>query len=182
MNEREIEWSALMRAANAGDAAAYEKLLRDLARALRAATRAGLLRAGRSAADAEDVVQDTLLAIHLKRHTWDATAPLGPWVRAIARNKLIDALRKRRGGAQVSIDDLVDILPAENAEPQAPARDVERHVGALPERQRDVVRAMAVDGASSQECAAKLGMSEGAVRVALHRGLTTLAARLRQQD
>jgi RNA polymerase sigma-70 factor (ECF subfamily) len=180
VSDREIEWAALMRAANAGDAAAYEKLLRDLARALRAAARTGLLRAGRSAADAEDVVQDTLLAIHLKRHTWDAAQPLGPWVRAIARNKLIDALRKRRSGAQIPIDDLIDVLPAEDAEPQAPARDVERHVGALPDRQRDVVRAVAVEGASSQEAAATLGMSEGAVRVALHRGLTTLAARLRQ--
>ena len=71
MRQREIGWADLMRAANAGDAAAYERVLSEIAVALRPIVRGGLFRAGRSAADAEDVVQETLLAIHLKRHTWD---------------------------------------------------------------------------------------------------------------
>jgi len=177
---REVEWAELMRAANAGDAAAYDRLLRELAPALRAGARRGLARAGLGPADAEDVVQETLLAIHLKRQTWDETLPLGPWVNAIARNKLIDFLRRRRARFDVPIDDLAEILPAEEAAPTVPTRDVERHVGALPARQRDVVRAIAVDGASIGDTASRFGMNEGAVRVALHRGLTKLATKLRQ--
>lgn len=179
MSWREQDWAGLMRAALAGDGAAYDRLLRQMTPALRSLARAGAARAGLGAADAEDVVQETLLAIHLKRQTWDPNQPLGPWVRAIARNKLIDSLRRRRGGPAVPIDDLIEVLPAPEAEAQPPARDVERHVAQLPGRQRDAVRAVAVDGASIAEAAGRLSMSEGAVRVALHRGLNALAAKLR---
>lgn len=181
MNERETEWAGLMRAAIAGDAAAYERLLRALTPALRAAARRGLLRSGRGDADAEDVVQETLLAIHLKRHTWDPDKMLGPWVMAIARNKLIDALRRRGRHVSVAIDDFADILAAEDAAP-VPARDVDRQLARLPQRQREVVRSISVDGASIRDTAQRLDISEGAVRVALHRGLAALAAKLREQD
>jgi RNA polymerase sigma-70 factor (ECF subfamily) len=59
------------------------------------------------------------------------------------------------------------------------SREIERHLGDLPVRQREVVRAIAVDGASTGEAAARFAISEGAVRVALHRGLAALAAKLR---
>jgi len=170
-----------MRAANAGDTAAYDRLLRQLAPVLRASASRGLVRAGLGPADAEDVVQETLLAIHLKRQTWDQELPIGPWINAIARNKLIDFLRRRRVRFDVPIDDLAEVLPAEDAEPTAVAHDVDRHVGALPERQRAVVRAIAVDGASIAETARALDMNEGAVRVALHRGLNRLATKFRNQ-
>jgi RNA polymerase sigma-70 factor (ECF subfamily) len=179
VNERETEWASLMRAAIAGDAAAYERLLRVLAPALRSAARRGLVRSGRGDADVEDVVQETLLAIHLKRHTWDSGRMLGPWVMAIARNKLIDHLRRGGRESSVAIDDFADSLPAEDATPAAPARDVERRLATLPERQREVVRAISIDGASIRDTARRLEISEGAVRVALHRGFVALAAKLR---
>ena len=75
MQDRDAEWAGLMRAANAGDQAAYQRLLLSMAPWLRAIARRGLARWGD--ADAEDVVQETLLAIHLKRHTWDETRPSG---------------------------------------------------------------------------------------------------------
>jgi RNA polymerase sigma-70 factor (ECF subfamily) len=181
VSKRESDWAGLMRAANAGDAAAYDRLLRQLAPVLRAGASRGLARSGLGPADAEDVVQETLLAIHLKRHTWDTGLPIGPWINAIARNKLIDFLRRRRGRVDVPIDDLAEVLPAEDAEPTATAHDVDRHVGALPARQREVVRAIAVEGVSITETAKTLGMNEGAVRVALHRGLTRLATKFRTQ-
>jgi RNA polymerase sigma-70 factor, ECF subfamily len=174
---REIEWAEGMRAALAGDAAAYRRLLDGLACALRPLSRRKLVQAGFPAADAEDVVQETLLAIHLKRHTWDAEAPIGPWIMTIARNKMIDAMR--RGGRRVHLplEDFVEVLAAADTPADRVERDVERHVNALPQRQREVVRAIAVEGASITEAAGKLEMSEGAVRVALHRGLTALAAK-----
>jgi RNA polymerase sigma-70 factor (ECF subfamily) len=177
VSERDGEWAGLMRAALNGDAAAYNRLLTSLAPAIRSVVRRGLGRAGLAAEDAEDVVQETLLAIHLKRHTWDASLPLGPWVRAIARNKLIDAIRRRGRVNHVPIDDVVDTL-ASNAGEQTPLPGkLDAHVQSLPDRQRSVVRAISLEGASIRETAARLNMSEGAVRVALHRGLAALSVK-----
>jgi RNA polymerase sigma-70 factor (ECF subfamily) len=181
VKEREAEWADWMRAANAGDAAAYQRLLKALAPTLRSIARRGLARAGRSDAEAEDVVQEALLAIHLKRHTWDADRPIGPWLQAIVRNKLVDNLR-RRGDGDVPIEGLEEILPAEEAKPALEARDVEPYLARLSPRQRDVVRAILRDDASIRETAERLKMSEGAVRVALHRGLAALATRLRRDQ
>ena len=92
---RENEWSQLMRAAMNGDGAAYQRLLNDLSRVLRATVRRGFGGADLPASDAEDVVQEVVLAIHLKRHTWDQSKPIGPWIMAITRNKMIDEIRRR---------------------------------------------------------------------------------------
>jgi RNA polymerase sigma-70 factor (ECF subfamily) len=179
IDEREKEWAALMRAGNAGDAAAYRRLLLQLTPPLRAFAGRGLARAGKSAADAEDIVQDTLLALHLKRQTWDGEGPLSPWLFAIARHKLIDALRRRGRRIEVSIDDFAEILPGRDDGPNPIVADVSRNLDSLPPGQRNVVRSIAVEGASIDEAAARLSMSNGAVRVALHRGLAALAAKFR---
>ena len=94
MRPDEVEWAARMHAANSGDAAAYARLLRALLPVLRSLARKAVAR-GAMEVEAEDIVQETLIAIHLKRHTWIETEPLGPWIRAIVRHKLIDALRRR---------------------------------------------------------------------------------------
>src|SRR5580698_9022811 len=101
-----------MRAGNAGDADSYGRLLRQLSPALRAFAGRGLARAGMPVTDAEDIVQETMLAVHLKRQTWDESAPLAPWLFAIARHKMIDVLRRRGRRIEVSIDDYVEILGA----------------------------------------------------------------------
>jgi RNA polymerase sigma-70 factor (ECF subfamily) len=181
VREREDEWTGLMRSAISGDDAAYQRLLGAIAPVLRAAARRGLARAGQPIDQSEDIVQDILLAVHLKRHTWDAGAPFAPWLFAIARNKLIDALRRRGRRVFVNIDDFAETIPSELAEETVPAREVAAHLGGLPARQRDVLQSIAVDSASIKATAAKLSMSEGAVRVALHRGLANLTARLRKQ-
>ncbi|MBN8920899.1 MAG: sigma-70 family RNA polymerase sigma factor, partial [Rhizobiales bacterium] len=167
-----------MRSALAGDSAAYERLLRELAPALRALARTVAARAG-GAVDAEDLVQETLIAVHLKRHTWIATEPLGPWVRAIARHKFIDALRRHGARIHVPIDGMEDRLPAADTAPSFARRDLAKHIPALPTRQRDVMQSIALDGNSIQETAERLGMREGAVRVALHRAIGALAAIVR---
>lgn len=182
LEDREKEWAALMRAGNAGDAAAYRRLLMLLSPVLRAFAIRGLARAGVAAADAEDVVQETLLALHLKRQTWDEEGPLSPWLFAIARHKLIDSLRRRGRRIEVSIDDFAETLPDRNDARGSVVADVSRHLGVLPPGQRNVVRCIAVDGASIEEAAARLSMSNGAVRVALHRGLAALAAKFRSFD
>ncbi len=181
MRGRDSEWTDLMRLANAGDSVAYQRLLVAVTPVLRATARRGLARAGQPVDQSEDIVQDILLAVHLKRHTWNPEAPFGPWLFAIARNKLIDALRRRGRRIFVNIDDFSETLPGAPAEDIVPTTEVSAHLKALPTRQRDVLQAISVDGISIKDTAAKLSMTEGAVRVALHRGLTSLANKLRSE-
>jgi len=176
---RENEWTDLMRSANAGDNTAYHRLLKAVTPVLRAAARRGLARAGQPIDQAEDIVQEILFAVHLKRHTWDPGAPFAPWLFAIGRNKLIDALRRRGRRVFVNIDDFSETLPSASVEETVPAPEVAAHLDKLPARQRDVLQSIAVESVSIRDTAAKLSMTEGAVRVALHRGLTNLANRLR---
>ena len=126
-------------------------------------------------------MQDILLAVHLKRHTWDTNAPFAPWLFAIARNKLIDALRRRGRRVFVNIDDFAEMIPDEPAAETASATEIAAQLRTLPPRQRDVLQSIAVESASIRDTAAKFAMSEGAVRVALHRALTSLTAKLREQ-
>jgi RNA polymerase sigma-70 factor (ECF subfamily) len=181
VREREDEWTGLMRSAMSGDSAAYQRLLKSVTPVLRAAARRGLARAGQPVDQSEDIVQDILLAVHLKRHTWDVTAPFAPWLFAVARNKLIDALRRRGKRVFVNIDDFAETLADPSAAETASASEVAAKLNALPPRQRDVLRSIAVESASIKDTAAKYAMSEGAVRVALHRGLASLTAKLREE-
>jgi RNA polymerase sigma-70 factor (ECF subfamily) len=181
VREHEDEWTGLMRSAISGDDAAYYRLLKAVTPVLRAAARRGLARAGQPVDQSEDIVQDILLAVHLKRHTWDASAPFAPWLFAIARNKLIDALRRRGRRVFVNIDDFAETLPGEAVAETASAGEVSNHLQSLPARQRDVLQSIAVESVSIKDTAKRLSMSEGAVRVALHRGLASLTARLKEQ-
>lgn len=180
--QNEEEWAALMRAAIGGDSAAYRTLLQSLTNVLRPAVRRGFTQAGAPLGDVEDVVQETLLALHLKRNTWDPSQPLGPWVRAIARHKLIDALRRRGRRIQVPIDSVLETLSVEEDSRGVDRQDAERLVNTLRGRQRDVVRAVSLDGQSIREVAERLNMKEVAVRVALHRGLKALSAEHRKDQ
>ena len=113
MREHEEEWADLMRWGNAGDSGAYRRLLKAVTPVLRAVKRRGLARAGQPVDQSEDIVQEILLAVHLKRHTWDADAPFSPWLFAIARNKLVDALRRRGRRIFVNIDDFTETIVSE---------------------------------------------------------------------
>ena len=164
-----------MRAAIAGDEAKYQSLLSDMARALRGVVRGGLSGVSASPNDVEDVIQEVLLAIHLKRHTWDQSKPIGPWVMAITRNKLIDQLRRRGRRSEVPIDDMLDHLEAGGQEDAIHAHDVSKVLSSLNGRNREIVQAITIDGHSARDVAQRLGLTEVAVRVSLHRSLKALA-------
>src|ERR1700704_6576942 len=122
MTTDEIELKALMLASLDGDAASHRALLDRLSRRLRAYYKGKLSGIGRGAAEAEDLVQEAVLAIHLKRHTYDPAEPLTPWVHAIARYKLIDFLRRTRTSlADVPIDEADTIVAHDdNADAERP--------------------------------------------------------------
>jgi RNA polymerase sigma factor (sigma-70 family) len=181
-SRREDDWAAWMRAARAGDAAAYRRFLLEVAPYLRALARRGGGRTGLPEDEAEDVVQDVLLAIHLKRHSWDQSRPIGPWLATITRNRLIDAFRRRGGRApDLSLDLVAETLAAGNAEEADIRHDVGRLLEQLGTRHRQVVEAVSIQGRSAAEAAGQLRMSEGAVRVTLHRALKLLAALHRRE-
>lgn len=169
----EAELGRLLKAALQGDEKAYAEFLRRAAALARGFARRRITQGG---VDPEDVVQETLLAIHLKRHTWRTEAPVGPWLYAIARFKLVDAFRKTGRRMEVVLDETFD-APAAEAEESASAREIGRALGGLAPGQRAVVSAISVDGRSIAETAKTLGMTEVAVRVALHRGLAAIARR-----
>lgn len=182
MGEHDAELGDLLCAANRGDEAAYRLFLQAAARRLRPLVRRGLARAGRPDAECEDIVQETLLALHLKRHTWDESRPLRPWLGAIAHNKLVDALRRGGRGPHVVLDEIGELAaPVDEAARSGSAIDARALLAALPERQRAIVAGIAIGGHSAGEVGRQLGLSEGAVRVTLHRALRRLAALARKE-
>jgi RNA polymerase sigma-70 factor (ECF subfamily) len=168
-----------MRAAIRGDTNAYHRLLRELVPTLRALANRGFAHHKFGPEDVEDVVQETLLALHLRRHTWDERKPLMPWVYAVARNKLVDNLRRRRRGVHLPIDDVTESLVGEQSSFDMNTVDAEKVIGRLKGREREIVLAISIEGTSAREVAQRLGMTEGAVRVALHRALQSLAKAFR---
>jgi RNA polymerase sigma-70 factor (ECF subfamily) len=170
----ELELARLMRAAIAGDEKAYGDFLHRAACLVRGFARRKIVHGG---VDPEDIVQETLLAIHLKRHTWRQDAPVTPWLYAIARYKLVDAFRRRGRRVEIEIGEIVETVAAPEPETVS-EREIGNALQTLAPGQRSVVAAVSVEGRSIRETAKSLGMSEAAVRVALHRGLTAITRRI----
>ncbi|ABE41492.1 Sigma-70, region 4 type 2 [Rhodopseudomonas palustris BisB5] len=173
----EDELKPLMLASLRGEAAAHRELLSRLSGNLRVYYRGKLARIGRSATEAEDLVQEALMAIHMRRHTYDPAQLLTPWVRAIARYKLIDHLRHTRGAmSDVRIDGIDPLVEEDAAAGVESSIDLSRLMAGLPEKMRTAVQAVKLDGLSVAETATKFKMSESSVKVSVHRGLKALAA------
>jgi RNA polymerase sigma-70 factor, ECF subfamily len=168
----------LWQRAQAGDEVAYRQALQRIAARLRAYLR----RRMQSLPDElEDLVQETLLALHLQRGTHDPDVPVSAWVLAIARHKLVDLWRRR--GRQEALHDPIDdvgeeFLVADTAEAGA-QRDLGKLLQALPEAQRTAIVLTKVEGLSVAEASQRTGASESAIKVQVHRGLKKLAALVR---
>ncbi|MEN9889943.1 MAG: hypothetical protein RLY78_238 [Pseudomonadota bacterium] len=165
----------LWQRAQAGDDAAYQQALTAIARRLRAWLRRRLQD---SPDEIEDLVQETLLALHLQRGTWAADVTVTAWVLAIARHKLIDHWRRqgRRRDDLRSLDTLDEHEhpAAESPEPGA-RRDLDQLLRTLPAAQRDALLLTKVEGLSVAEAAERTGASVAAIKVQVHRGLKKLA-------
>jgi RNA polymerase sigma-70 factor (ECF subfamily) len=170
-------WGALMAAAQDGDGAAYARLLAEIAPMLRRVVRA---RWGET--DSEDIVQETLISLHRVRHTYDPARPFMPWLMAIAQFRIADAARKsaRRGvheRPEWSFEcGLPDVAAEEANEPQGDPQLLRRALAELPDGQRRAVQLLKLEERSLKEAAAETGMTVGALKVAVHRGLKALRA------
>jgi RNA polymerase sigma-70 factor (ECF subfamily) len=167
-----------MRAERRGDVVAYERLLKEIADFLRSLIRQRLARLGLSVDETEDLVQEVLLGLHTKRHTWNASRLFLPWLYAIVHYKLVDAVRRlnraSRWRIDLTLDELADFLAAPVEDVDGALVDIDRHLAQLPQGQKVVVRALAVEGASVRATAEKLRTSEAAVRVTFQRALRRL--------
>ena len=177
LNDVEDELRAAMLAALAGDNKAYAGFLGRCSLHLRAYFRRRL---SAFPDDVEDLVQDTLLALHNQRHTWRATGRLTPWLYAIARYKLVDLLRSRlpRRTVEVVLDEEsgdAALIDQDGAALEA-RRDLLKLLALLPERQRLPIVLVKIEGRSVAEAAQQTGLSESAVKIGIHRGLKKLAA------
>src|SRR6266852_2377763 len=177
MTTDETELKALMLASLDGDAASHRALLERLSRRLRAYYKGKLTGMGRGVSEAEDLVQEAVLAIHIKRHTYDPAEPLTPWVQAIARYKLIDFLRRTRASiSDIPIDEADTIMAHDDNVSAESTYDVRRLMERLPKNVRCSIEAVKLDGLSIAEAAQRCGISESGVKVNIHRGLKALAA------
>jgi RNA polymerase sigma-70 factor (ECF subfamily) len=178
VNERETQLRDLLLRGLDGDAAAYHAFLGELSRHLRGFLR---VRLARLPDDVEDLVQETLLAVHNQRHTYDSAQPLTAWIHAIARYKLVDLLRRRAGREQLNdpLDDELDVFAVSDHDADDARRDLGKLLQQLPDRQRLPIVHMKLEGLSVSETARATGMSEAAVKVGVHRGLKALAALIR---
>jgi RNA polymerase sigma-70 factor (ECF subfamily) len=167
-----------LKAGLAGDARCYRDFLEELGACLRSYLRRRLQQAP---ADVEDVLQETLLAIHNGRHTWDPSQPLTPWLYAIARYRLIDHARsrRRREDMNLPLEDAGELLAAADHEPAQAGHDLGRLLQQLPDRHRLPIQLVKVEGLSVREAAIRTGMSESAIKVGVHRGLKALAGLIR---
>ena len=176
--EQERQSAAWMQLAQHGDQAAYASLLVLLTTVTRQFARRRL----GAVPWIDDVVQETLLAVHGARQTYDAARPFAPWFYAIASSRMIDAIRRERRVESRQI--ATDVLP-DRASPGQPARDeidveaVHAALRSLPPRQREVIERMKLGDESVREVAGRLGMSESAVKITAHRGYQTLKRLLR---
>jgi RNA polymerase sigma-70 factor (ECF subfamily) len=178
LDQIETRLRGLMLAALDGEAGPYRQLLDELSRVLRAYYR----RRVPPGLDAEDLVQETLIAVHTRRATYDRNQPFTAWVYAIARYKLIDALRRSRSHLRTPIEDAHALFVEPAAEAAVAGRDLERVLEGLPVRTQALIRDVKIVGLSTREAAAKHAMSESAVKVAVHRGLKALGARFAPRD
>jgi RNA polymerase sigma-70 factor, ECF subfamily len=173
----EPELKALMLRSLKGDADAYRRLLAALRDRLR-------VYFGRRLRDdeaqAEDLVQETLMAIHAKRATFDREQLVTAWAYAIAHYKLIDHLRRTSRGRFQPLDD--DFAAEDESAAIEARRDIEAGLAELPARTRDLLIRVKLREEPVADVARGAGMSESAVKVAVHRGFRKLAARLRGKD
>lgn len=167
---RAQQWPALMARAQAGDRAAYNQLLKAMVPAIRAL----VCKKIRDEVLVDDVIQETLLAIHRVRHTYDPLRPILPWVAAIASARTIDALRQHGLRQEVQDDEELQQRPAENADSLADTDILSGYLETLPLRQREIVESVHLREHSLAQAAAETHQSLSAVKSLLHRAMVNL--------
>jgi RNA polymerase sigma-70 factor (ECF subfamily) len=160
------ELATLLARAQQGDRRAYEAFLLEAVAVLRGF----LTRRMRPLELVEDVLQETLLAIHRARHSYLPGRPVGPWLYAICEHRMADFHRRRRRIERLEVPEADAPIPIVGEPPEQPRHSVIEALGRLPGKQRRVIELLKLQALSVQEVAARIGMSESAVKVTAFRG------------
>ena len=178
--ERDERWSRLMAAAQDGDRAAYERLLREIVPYVRAVVFAQHRRPER----VEEVVQDVLLAVHRVRHTYDPSRPFRHWLAMIARRRSIDALLRRgrteahEVANETAYETFADPGATRQAEVYAATEGLSEAIGGLTPPQREAIELLKLRELSLAEASQASGKSIAALKVNVHRAIKSLRNRL----
>ena len=173
--DQERELRALITAGLDGDAEAYHRLLERLTEHLRAYYRRHLARIGHGPAEAEDLLQEVLIAVHTHRHTYDASQPFTPWMHAIARYKFLDYLRRTKSSLKdMPMESAEELTAHSDMGAVESGLDLQRLMSRISSKARIAIQYVKLQGLSVSEAATRCGMSESAVKVAAHRGLKAL--------
>ncbi len=182
VNADDTGLAGLMQAAQGGDKAAYQAVLRACVPVAAATAR----RQGVSPDAVDDVVQDVLLTIHRALPTYDPGRPFLPWLRAIATRRAIDFLRSHgRRGAREVFDDEAYLNhaeegpdPVEEAGKLADAGRLLAAISTLPPRQREAVERLGLGEQSLEQASSATGSSKVALKVNFFRAIRSLRTRL----
>lgn len=165
----------MMLAALDGDAVAYRRLLSDLTLYLRPWFIRRLSPA--HVAHAEDLVQETLLAIHTRRSTYDRNRPFTAWLHAVAHHKFVDHIRRYSIRPTIPLDEDIPLFATDDSAHSADRHDVEVALAQVSHRTADLIRRTRIEGVSIAEAAAHHNITETAAKVTIHRGLKSLMHR-----
>ena len=179
LQNAETQLRELMLLGLQGNAQAHGQMLSQLAQLLRKFFQRRL---SYEHAEVEDLVQETLLAIHTRRATYDPTQAFTAWAYAVARYKLIDYLRRQRLRVTLNIDDCADLFGVEVTHAEDASRDVNDLLAELPAAQRTAIELTRIEGLSMEEAAARSGQSVSGIKVGVHRGLKKLSTLLSSSD
>lgn len=174
-----IDWSILMARAQDGDAHAYRRLLMSIAPYIRSLARPIL----KNPADIEDALQDVLITVHTVRATYDPKRPFGPWLKTVARRKILDKFRQnsRRMQREAELNSDIKVFAADSSsvqEDQDPG-NLETLILQLPNREAQAIRLTKIEGLSLTAAAAVTGLTAGAIKVAVHRAISRLKSIVR---
>lgn len=180
-HERELR--ALMTASLDGDGAAYHALLKRLTGHLRAYYQHRFAQIGHGPTEAEDLLQEVLIAVHTHRHTYDRLQPFTPWIYAIARYKFLDYLRRTKSSFKdMPIASAEELTAKSDFAAVESGLDLQRLMLKISSKAREVLQYVKLEGLSVSEAAERCEMSESAVKVAVHRGLKALALQIRKES
>lgn len=182
-DEIDQNWRRLAAAAQKGDAASYRMLLTELVPVIKRSLNKSLP----SPDIADDIVQEALISVHKALHTYEIDRPFTPWLMAIVNFRRTDFLRgyyAAQENKQVPLDS-VEIPDYLNQDDKGEQEEQEAHLrdalNSLPERQKNVVEMLKLEGLSTREVADKTGMSESAIKVTMHRALQKLKEKIKRE-
>ena len=129
----------------------------------------------------DDIVQEVMIAVHQKHHTWRQELPITPWLAAITRYKIVDHFRKQGRHRLFVPEELAAAVGVEDPDPTV-RRDARTMINRLDGRSKEALSAVVLGHLDHDQAAEQMGISQGNLRVSLHRGIQKLTRMVAQEE